>query len=183
MSHSRADHLIYLSHVTADKRRSSHIMVRLYRDTGVPVLRAQVTVRRRWLLLDEEGLFVVHWCCHAMLTTKVPLSRCGPGQRSRSSQPSEIKDGSGYQSPWGSSVISPYQHLGSRFMREPCKMTPRMFSVECNSPALPNLFEYFHWVISCNSSLQIALKCLMVSFTYSQSILCNVCSGVLMGIS
>ena len=47
-------------------------------------------------------------------------------------------------------------------MREPCKKTPRMFSVECNSPALPSRSFSFHWVIRCKSIFKSARKCLLV---------------------
>ena len=95
VSHSGADHLIYLSHVTAGKHyHYTHIMDRLSRDAGV--LRAQNADEYRRLLPDREGLSVVRrrhaMPCHAVLTTKAPLSRSGPGQRSHSPQPGEIKE-------------------------------------------------------------------------------------------
>ncbi|KAK5881971.1 hypothetical protein CesoFtcFv8_020607 [Champsocephalus esox] len=60
----------------------------------------------------------------AMLTTKVPLSLSGPGQRSCSSEPAEIKEGSGYQSPWGQSVTASYQQPRSYFMRDASQRPP-----------------------------------------------------------
>lgn len=84
-----------------------------------PQTQVCLSSEHRLLMLPDRGvLFVVHRCRHATLTTKVPLSLCGPGQRSHSSQPGDIKEGSAYQSPCRPSVISPYQHLQACFMRE-----------------------------------------------------------------
>lgn len=63
-------------------------------------------------------------CRATAQTTKVPIKACGPGQKSHSIQPGDIKEGRGCQCPWRPSVISPYQHLQSWFMRDPPFRSP-----------------------------------------------------------
>lgn len=120
---------ISLSKITADKRCSSHVTDRLT-ETQVSLSVQKFPIRSLTVLSDRESLFVVHCHYQAVLTTKVPLSLCGLGQRSRSFQPGEIKEESGLSelpaARLSSALIGPlWTRLGTCFSRDPHRKGPK----------------------------------------------------------
>lgn len=136
VSHSRAGHLIYLSHVTADK--DSTLIIGQTAETQV------------YLSSEHRLLMRRRSCCW---TEKAFLSATADNKASLEPQwaRSEVPFFSARWDKWrvqlsvslGAVCHQPLSASGILLHeREACKKTSRMFSVECNSPAHPDLWLF-----------------------------------------
>lgn len=190
VSHSGADHLIYLSHVTAGKHyHYTHIMDRLSRDAGV--LRAQNADEYRRLLPDREGLSVVHRR-HAM-----PCRADNKGSLEPQWAGSEVPFPSARWDKRGLAISLPGGRLSPALIsiwdpaswESPAKRPPGCSVwnvIHPHSPAalFPSTESLDVRVsLKAHGNVYLSSRCCAVHPTLMSFILHSICSGVLLGAS